>query len=90
MKIGRFASKANSLDLDISFTSTTIGYDKASNFDFDLDFQHGSLRDSEGFNFTIKDSSNHNKKYNGYYGSQDSGNTISVTSRHGSVSFKKQ
>ena len=89
LKIARFASKANSLDIDTSFTSTTIGYDASSNFNFDLDFQHGSLRDSEGFNFTNKDTRNHSKKYKGYYGSKDTRNTITITSQHASVTFKK-
>jgi hypothetical protein len=90
LKIGRIAPKANSIDIDVQFTSMTIGYDSAFNFNFDLDFAHGSLRDSDGFNFTNKEIDHTSKKYEGYYGSKDSGNMVKINSQHGSVSFKRQ
>ncbi|EDP70071.1 hypothetical protein FBALC1_11077 [Flavobacteriales bacterium ALC-1] len=90
LKIGRIAPNANKINIDSRFTSMTIGYDTAFNFNFDLDFQHGSLRDSEGFNFSNKEIKHTSKKYNGYYGSKSSGNTVKIKSQHGSVSFKKQ
>lgn len=90
LKIERIASKANTIDIDTKFISLTIGYDAAFNFDFDLDFSHGSLRDSEGFNFTKKHTDHTSKTYEGYYGSENSGNMVKIQSQHGSVSFKKQ
>jgi len=90
LKIDRIASKANSIDIDSRFISMTIGYDAAFNFNFDLDFAHGSLRDSEGFNFTNKNTDHSSKTYEGYYGSEGSGNRVKIKSQHGSVSFKKQ
>jgi len=90
LKISRVASKANMIDIDSQFTSVTIGYDAAFNFNFDLDFQHGSLRDSDGFNFVNKEVDHSSKRYEGFYGSKDSGNLVKISSRHGSVSFKQQ
>lgn len=90
LKIERIAPKANNIDIDVRFTSMTIGYDAAFNFNFDLDFAHGSLRDSDGFNFTNKETDHTSKKYEGYYGAKDSGNMVKINSQHGSVSFKKQ
>ncbi|BAO77131.1 hypothetical protein [Winogradskyella sp. PG-2] len=90
LKIERLASKANSIDIDTRFTSMTIGYDAGFNFNFDFDFSHGSLRDSQGFNFTNKHTDYTSKAYEGYYGSQDSGNMVKIKSQHGSVSFKRQ
>lgn len=89
LKIERVASKANAIDIDARFTSMTIGYDAGFNFNFDLDFSHGSLRDSDGFNFTNKEVNHTSKKYQGYHGSEDSGNIIKIQSQHGSVTFKK-
>lgn len=89
LKIEKIAPKANNIDIDVKFTSMTIGYDNAFNFNFDLDFQHGSLRDSEGFNFINKEINHTSKKYQGYYGTKDSGNMLKIKSQHGSVSFKK-
>lgn len=90
LKINRIASKANSIVINSQFTSSTIGFDAAFNFNFDLDFQHGSLRDSEGFNFINKETNHTTKNYKGYYGTKDSGNMVKINSKHGSVSFKKQ
>ncbi len=90
LKIERIASKANTIDIDSKFTSMTIGYDTGFNFSFYLDFSHGSLRDSEGFNFTNKNIDHTSKKYEGYYGSENSGNMVKIYSQHGSVSFKRQ
>lgn len=89
LKIGRIASNANTVYIDSGFTSITVGYDTAFNFNFDLDFQHGSLRDTEEFNFTNKKVEQHDKRYEGYYGSQNSGNSIKISAQHGSVTFKK-
>ncbi len=90
LKISRIASKANNIDIESQFTGVTVGYDAAFNFNFDLELQFGSLRDSEGFNFINKEINRHNKRYKGYYGSKDSGNNVKVSSEHGSISFKQQ
>jgi hypothetical protein len=90
LKIDRIASKANSIYIDSRFISMTIGYDADFSFNFDLDFSHGSLRDSDGFNFTNKEKTHTSKEYQGYYGTKDSGNMVKIKSQHGSVSFKKQ
>lgn len=89
LKISRIASKANNIDIESQFTGVTIGYDAGFKFNFDLELQFGSLRDTEGFNFVNKEVDRHDKKYRGYYGSKDSGNKIRVNSEHGSVSFKQ-
>ncbi|MFP4846328.1 hypothetical protein [Winogradskyella sp. PE311] len=90
LKIDKIAPKANNINIDTRFTSMTIGYDANFNFNFDLDFAHGSLRDSDGFNFVNKEVDHTSKKYDGYYGTKDSGNMVKISSQHGSVSFKKQ
>ncbi|WP_400080046.1 hypothetical protein [Winogradskyella sp. R77965] len=90
LKIDRIASKANNIDIDVKFTSMTIGFDAAFNFNFDLYFAHSSLRDSDDFNFTNKEINHTSKKYQGYYGTEGSGNMLKINSQHGSVSFKKQ
>ena len=90
LKIEKIAPKANSIDIDVTFTSMTIGYDADFSFNFDLDFAHGSLRDSDGFNFTNKETTHTSKEYQGYYGTKDSGNMVKINSQHGSLSFKRQ
>jgi hypothetical protein len=89
LKIDRIASKANNININSEFTGITIGYDESYSFDFDIDLEYASLRDSEDFNFTNKDIDHTDKKYNGYHGSSGSGNMVKINSQYGSVSFKK-
>lgn len=89
IKIDRMASKAQNININAEFTGITIGHDAAYNFDFDIDLEFASLRESDGFNFTNKEVDMTEKHYNGYYGSQNSGNMVKIDSEYGSVSFKK-
>ena len=89
IKIDRMASKAKNLDINADFTGITIGHDANYHFDFDIDLDYASLRESEGFYFTNKEVDFSEKQYNGYFGSQNSGNMIKINSEYGSVSFNK-
>ena len=89
IKIERMASKAKSIDINSDYVGITIGHDAAFNFDFDIDLDYGSLRESDGFNFTTKEVDHSEKHYNGYYGSQNSGNLVKIKSEYGSVTFNK-
>lgn len=89
LKIDRMASKAQNIDINADFTGITIGHDANYNFNFDIDLDYASLRESEGFNFTNKEIDHTEKKYKGYYGSQNSGNMVKINSEYGSVTFKK-
>lgn len=89
IKIDRIASKANNLDINSDYTGITIGHDVNFNFDFDIDLDYASLRESDGFNFTVKDINHTGKKFRGYYNSKGSGNYVRIKSEYGSVSFKQ-
>lgn len=89
IKIDRMVSKAKNIDINSEFTGITIGYDTSYNFNFDIDLEYASLRNSDGFNFTNKEIDGSEKKYNGYHGSQNSGNLVKINSEYGSVTFKK-
>lgn len=89
IKIDRMASKAKNVNINADFTGITIGYDADYNFNFDIDLDFASLRESDGFNFINKEIDMTEKKYKGYYGSEDSGNLIKINSEYGSVSFRQ-
>ncbi|WP_179352249.1 hypothetical protein [Winogradskyella vidalii] len=89
IKIDRIASKAHNIDINADFTGITIGHDTDYNFDFDIELEYASLRESDGFNFISKEIDYTEKNYKGYYGTQNSGNMIKIDSEYGSVSFKK-
>ncbi len=78
----------------IDLTVTSPPYDNLRtyngySFDFDIDLSYGSLRDTEGFEFSKKNVKSSSKYYSGHYGSANSGNTININSDYGSVTFKK-
>ena len=89
LKIDRMASKAKNINIKSDFTGITIGHDPDYSFDFQIDIDYASLRESDGFNFTIKEIDVTEKKYRGYHGSQNSGNLVKINSEYGSVTFKK-
>lgn len=90
IKIDRMASKAQNINICSDFTGITIGFDTNYNFDFDIKLDYASLRSSDDFNFTNKEVDNSEKQYNGYHGTQNSGNLVKIKSEYGSVTFKKQ
>ncbi|WP_426430255.1 hypothetical protein ACPX19_12045 [Winogradskyella sp. HB-48] len=90
LKIDRMASNAQNIDIDSEFMGITIGYDSNYSFDFDIDLEYASLRDSDAFNFTNKEVGSFEKKYNGYHGTKGSGNYVKIKSQYGSVSFQQQ
>ncbi|MBO6607279.1 hypothetical protein [Psychroserpens sp.] len=90
IKIEKMAANAGNIEIESDFNGITIGYDPAYNFDFDLDLEYASLRNSDDFEFTNKRVKSSDKYYQGYYGSSNSGNMIRIKSEYGSVTFKKQ
>lgn len=90
IKINRMASNAGNLEIDAEYAGITIGYDKDYNFNFKIDLEYGSLRNSDDFNFTNKRIESSEKYYEGSYGTNASKNQININSEFGSVTFKKQ
>ena len=89
IKIERMVSKAKNIDISSDYVGITIGHDANYNFNFDIDLEYGSLRESDGFNITSKEVDHSDKRYKGYYGSQNTGNLVKINSEYGSVTFKK-
>lgn len=88
-KIANMTKNAGSIDIESDYMKITIGYDPAYNFDFDIDLSYASLRDTEGLEFTKKNVRSSSKTYQGYNGTQGSGNSIKINSTYGSVSLKR-
>lgn len=89
-KIDRIAPNAGNINIESDYTGITLGYDSGYNFNFDINLQYGSLRNTDDFNFIKKRVESSKKYYSGNYGSSNSQNSIRINSEYGSVSFKKQ
>lgn len=89
IKIDRMASKAQNIDITSDYVGITIGYDANYSFNFNINLDYGSLKAPDDLNFTNKDIDGSDKRYSGYYGTQNSGNMVKINSDYGSISFKK-
>ncbi len=89
LKINNMTENAGGIAIESDYLKITIGYSPSYNFNFDIDLEHASLRDTDGFEFTKQKIESGDKYYAGYYGSSSSGNMIKISSDYGSVTFKK-
>ena len=89
IKIDKMTANAGDVRIESDYVGIKIGVDPAYSFDFEIDLEYASLREHEGFEFNKKRSDSGDKYYQGYYGNQNSGNTINISSDYGSVSFYK-
>ena len=90
IKIVKIASNAGNIEIDAEHAGISIGYDSAYNFNFDINLEHASLRNSDDFNFTNQRIKSTEKYYSGSYGTNASQNLVKINSEFGSVTFKKQ
>ncbi|GGI57763.1 hypothetical protein [Winogradskyella haliclonae] len=90
VKIEKIASNAQNIEIDGEHAGISIGYDSAYNFNFNINLEHASLRNSDNFNFTKKKIDGSDKYYSGSYGTNNSQNFVKIDSEFGSVTFKKQ
>ncbi|WP_417875729.1 hypothetical protein [Winogradskyella sediminis] len=90
IKIDRVTSNTKKLDIDTEFVGITVGIDNNYNFDFYIDIDFGSLKATEDFHFTEKNTDNFGKKYIGYHGTPNSNNSVNISSEYGSITFKNQ
>ncbi len=89
IKIDRLASTVSSATIKSDYTGIKLGFDSDFNFDFTINTQYASLNGEN--DLTVKNTSkdNSNKRYSGYHGSENSGNTINITSKYGGVNLIK-
>ena len=87
--INRVAKGIKNIAIISSYTSIRLGFDADSQFNFDATLSYASLKGKELLNLTNQNEQGSNKEYAGSYGSKNSGNTISITSRYGGVTLLK-
>ncbi len=88
-KINNMTSNSGNINIESDYMKITLGYSEDYSFNFNINLSYGSLRDTDGFEFSTKNIKSRSKYYVGHYGSINSGNTIKINSDYGSVTFKK-
>ncbi len=89
LKIDNMTDNAGDVTINSDYMKITIGYSANYSFNFEIDLEYASLRGKEDLEFTKQIIKSREKYYAGYYGNNNSGNTIKIKSEYGSVTFKK-
>ena len=89
LKINNMTDNAGNVAIESDYMKITIGYASNYSFNFDIDLEHSSLHGKDGLEITKQKIESGDKYYAGYFGSNNSGNTIKISSDYGSVTFNK-
>ncbi|KQC29442.1 hypothetical protein [Flagellimonas eckloniae] len=86
-KIAQMAPDAGDLNIKTDYTGIKIGYHPEYHFDFDITTEYAGVSGKENFEIQVSKEKSTEKYYNGYYGSDNSGNVVYITSDYGGITF---
>ncbi|WP_289062082.1 hypothetical protein [uncultured Zobellia sp.] len=89
LKIANMAQDAGNMQLRTDYTGVKIGYDPNYHFNFEIKTSYSGVSGKDDFEINISEEKNTSRFYKGYYGSNNSGNSVSISSDYGGVSFYK-
>ncbi len=87
--INRMAEDAGNIQIRTDYTGIKIGYDPNYHFDFEITTEYAGVNGKDDFEMNISKERSNEKYYKGYYGKENSGNRVSITSDYGGISFYK-
>ena len=88
IKITKLQKSVKNVSINSDYVGIKIGYDSQLAFDFDIELEYGSLKDSDdSFNFVKKRVESSDRYYTGYQNTQNSGSLVKINSEYGSVTF---
>ncbi|MDC7996199.1 hypothetical protein [Altibacter sp. HG106] len=86
--IDQITAEGGDITIDADYATIKLGFDSGYNFNFKLDLSYANFKGEEKVTVTKSVKENHGRKVEGYHGSKNSGNTISVNSDYGNVHFE--
>lgn len=89
IKIAEMAADANNLNIRSDYTGVKIGYAADYHFNFEIKTSYAGVSGRDDFQINISEVKNNRKYFKGYYGSANSGNTVTLSSDYGGISFHK-
>ncbi|MGI9550587.1 MAG: hypothetical protein ACR2MT_05265 [Aurantibacter sp.] len=89
LKIDEMASDGGSVTVESDYTGIKMGYNPQYHFNFELDLEYAGFKGRDGLEINISKEKSTSKYYKGFYGNQSSGNSISIKSDYGGVTFYK-
>ncbi len=90
VRIAELAADAGNVSIRTDYTGIKIGYNTDYHFDFDITTTYSGVSGKDDFEIRISTEKSSNKHYEGYYGSANSGNKVTLNSDYGGISFTKK
>ncbi|UII77930.1 hypothetical protein LV716_00640 [Flagellimonas sp. HMM57] len=87
IKISQLAPDAGDVNIKTDYTGIKIGYHPEYYFDFDISTEYAGVSGIGDFEVQVSKEKSSEKYYNGYYGSDNSGNVVYINSEYGGISF---
>nr|WP_299383547.1 hypothetical protein [Allomuricauda sp.] len=87
LKINQLAPDAGDVDIKTDYTGIKIGYHPEYHFNFEISAEYAGVSGKEPFEINISKEKSSEKYYKGYYGSENSGNTVLITTDYGGITF---
>lgn len=89
IKINELHQDAGNVKITTDYTTVKIGYDPLYHFDFEISTSYAGVSGKDEFEISISKEKSNENYYKGYYGAQNSGKSMYITSDYGGISFTK-
>jgi len=83
--IKELKSSAKAVTIKTSYSGVSIGFDNEAKFNFLIKTSYGGVKLDESIQIEKSQKHSNRKEYEGFYGSANSGNNITISSSYGSV-----
>lgn len=90
ISVGMLEAGFKSVVIQSEYASVKLGLASGCTFDISANITRANFKGRDLFTFTKQHEDLSESTYQGYMGAQGSGNTITINSNHGSITFKKQ
>ncbi|EDM43063.1 hypothetical protein SCB49_12599 [unidentified eubacterium SCB49] len=87
--VEKLTAGAKEVVIRSDYTGVKVGFDEDYTFDFTLNLDYASFKGSDTVEITKSHKDSTEKRYAGYHKTENSGNTVSITSDYGGVTFFK-
>ncbi len=89
VKISEMTPEAGDINIKADYTGIKIGYNPGYHFDFEINTEYAGVSGKDDFEMQVSKERSSEKYYNGYYGSDNSGNVVYLDSEYGGITFYK-
>lgn len=89
IKINELTAEAGNVKISTDYTGVKIGYSAQYYFDFEISTNYAGVSGKDDFEISISKEKSNENYYKGYYGKQNNGKLVYITSDYGGISFTK-